>query len=444
MIDVIESTYSTQSHLSEWATSLPRRRADFGPTWNNEAMSELASALTAAVSRDDMAAEVLDIGLDAVGAPAGSFMMMARPGVYELVQSRNIDRRLVDRWGEFTEVPGRDPFSDAIDEQRALFFPTVEALIDRYPHLWEDVAGTGHSSWAVIPFSSRPAGPIGAIGLIFETAQPFDRPQRIAMRSVSHLAATAALRIESQSANEATLASMTDQLLGMNDIATDIDHVNTSGYYRPAGEHSIAGGDWFDVIDDPTDSGRTYVVLGDVADHGPGAVGTMVAVRAWIQSAVHDGNEPAEIADKVSRLIYSYRYPITTAVIARLDPADRTVVWSCAGHPLPLFADDDDVTLVGSADGPPLGAWREPAYTQTTTTIEKPVSIVLYSDGLLQRYASDLEAGFDALRSTVRRLNDHQFSAHDLVKRLSTPEAFSDDDVAVLVVHFTSEPVATA
>ena len=65
---------------------------------------------------------------------------------------------------------------------------------------------------------------------------------------------------------------------------------------------------------------------------------------------------------------------------------------------------------------------------------------MLYSDGLLQRFESDLAAGFDALRDTLRGLQGREFGAAELVRRFSTPEAFSADDVAVLVVSFTPGP----
>lgn|GEM_PF-3686523 len=434
---VIDRIEAGDLFVPEWARSLRDAPPDFGPSWGISAMAELAGALTAAASRDEVATEVLDAGLDALGAQGGSFMLMTRPGMYELVQSRSIERRLIDRWGEFAEVPGRDPFSDAIVDRRAQFFSTAEALIDQYPHLWEDVADTDHVSWAVIPFESRPSGPIGALGAIFTDNQTFERPQRIALRSVAHLAATAALRVETQQASEQTLASLTDQLLGMSDVASTNDGLRVSGYYRPAGDFSVAGGDWFDVIDDHSRPGQTYLVLGDVADHGPPAVGAMVAVRAWIRAAVHDSLEPAEIADKVGDLIHAYRYSITTAIIARLDPGNDRITWCCAGHPHPVFVTDGTPRYQGETHGPPLGVTTSDdlTYEQSSLDIDRPTSIVLYSDGMTQQFASDPDVGADALRATVRVLADHSFCAADIVSRLSVPEQYSEDDVAVLTAH---------
>ncbi len=61
------------------------------------------------------------------------------------------------------------------------------------------------------------------------------------------------------------------------------------------------GGDWYDVI--VLDDRRVLLVVGDVSGHGLRAAATMATLRYSIRAYAVEGDAPAEILAKLSRLV---------------------------------------------------------------------------------------------------------------------------------------------
>ena len=126
-----------------------------------------------------------------------------------------------------------------------------------------------------------------------------------------------------------------------------------------------------------------------------------------------------------------------TAYLARLEPPTpsgvRRLTWSSAGHP-PAFvrrADSTCVVLDGQPDLP-LGFVPERERHDHVVALETGDTLVVYTDGLLERRGESLRAAIDAAVGVLAGLPAP--AAHDVVDALG-PTGDRRDDVVVLTLR---------
>ena len=123
-----------------------------------------------------------------------------------------------------------------------------------------------------------------------------------------------------------------------------------------------------------------------------------------------------------------------TVLCLRFQPGTRRLEWCRGGH-LPAIACGADGTvseLVGPGS-PPVGVFPDARFVTTTTTLDPAVSLVLFTDGLVERRDRDIDAGIAELRS---RLADRDASQSLLDVALAPVlDAERTDDVTVLVLE---------
>ena len=213
--------------------------------------------------------------------------------------------------------------------------------------------------------------------------------------------------------------------------------------YTPAVPPLEVGGDWYDVV--PLPGQRTGVVVGDCVGRGLPAAAVMGQLRSASQAVLLRAPGPA---DAVSDLdFFASRIPgaeCTTVFCAVIDHAAGTVTYSCAGHPPPvLVTAAGEHWLLDEARSVPLGMlpenWRR---HQATTALPPGATLMLYTDGLVERRNQPLDKGIDAAAVTLaERAVDHPDLVADHVMEAMTPGAGYDDDVAVLIYRHPPEPL---
>jgi serine phosphatase RsbU (regulator of sigma subunit) len=215
----------------------------------------------------------------------------------------------------------------------------------------------------------------------------------------------------------------------------DLPGFEIGANYLPSGPAGRVGGDWYDVISVP--DGRVAVAVGDVAGHGLHAASLMgqlaTALRAY---ALHDPAPEAVLAS-LNRLICHFaRDEIATLVYALLEPAGGTLTISSAGHPPALLVRADGETeLVEGGRGTLLGLL--PGIVDSTTLPWSPGdSLVLYTDGLVERRRESMTNGLGRLVVAAAGMAGAAPAAlaEQLVADLS-PSDSREDDVAVLAVR---------
>ena len=116
----------------------------------------------------------------------------------------------------------------------------------------------------------------------------------------------------------------------------------------------------------------------------------------------------------------------TTVFCAIIDHAAETVTYSCAGHPPPILVTAaGEYRLLDEARSLPLGMlpadWRR---SQATVALPPGATLMLYTDGLVERRNQPLDKGIDAAAVTIaERAEDHPDHVADHVMAAMTPAA---------------------
>jgi serine phosphatase RsbU (regulator of sigma subunit)/PAS domain-containing protein len=222
------------------------------------------------------------------------------------------------------------------------------------------------------------------------------------------------------------------------------DHAEIAVRYMPAAEAARVGGDWYDAFLQP--SGTTMLVIGDVVGHDTEAAAAMGQLRGLLRGiATYSDAGPVEVLRGLdASMAVLQADTLATAAVARFeqtpDELRRGVTrmrWANAGHPPPLVINPD-----GSVADPPtwrgdlmLGVDPQAQRKESVVTLERGSTVLLYTDGLIERRDDDLDRGMVRLREAVIELADRPLEEFldELLERLvdGTPQ----DDVALVAVR---------
>jgi PAS domain S-box-containing protein len=222
------------------------------------------------------------------------------------------------------------------------------------------------------------------------------------------------------------------------------DHAEIVVRYLPAAEAARVGGDWYDAFLQP--NGATMLVIGDVVGHDTAAAAAMGQVRSLLRGiAAYSDAGPGEVLRGLDSAMAVLQIDtLATAAIARLEQTDderrrgvTRMVWANAGHlpPLALHPDGSVVVLADWRADLLLGVDASTTRTESVVTLDRGSTVLLYTDGLIERRDSDLDAGLDRLRTHLAELADLplQELCDELITRLV--DGKPDDDVALVAVR---------
>lgn len=222
------------------------------------------------------------------------------------------------------------------------------------------------------------------------------------------------------------------------------DHMQVVVRYEPAAEAAQVGGDWYDSFLQP--DGATMFVIGDVIGHDTAAAAAMAQVRALLRGiAAHTGEGPADVLSGVDQVMHLLQVETTASVVlARVeqtvDERARGIThlrWSNAGHPPPMVINPDgSVTVLGGGEADLLlGIDPATRRVESTVSIERGSTVLLYTDGLVERRGQSLDEGLIRLRDALAELADRDLGdlCDELLVRLLTDQP--DDDVALVAVR---------
>jgi serine phosphatase RsbU (regulator of sigma subunit)/anti-sigma regulatory factor (Ser/Thr protein kinase) len=214
--------------------------------------------------------------------------------------------------------------------------------------------------------------------------------------------------------------------------------------YAPGTEGIDIGGDWYDVVTRP--DGTVVVVVGDVSGHGLDAATTMASLRFAIRAFASQGEGPGTILGKVSRLVSIGRDGhFATVLCGVLDVANHTSTWAAAGHPRPVLHTAERTEFVEVVVGPPVGVVADAEYVETRRALPAAGTLILYTDGLVERRDESIDVGFDRLADAVRTTASEPLGAALFsVVRRAIPGG-CDDDAALLGIRWRADaPTAPA
>jgi DNA-binding response OmpR family regulator len=197
------------------------------------------------------------------------------------------------------------------------------------------------------------------------------------------------------------------------------------------GESDIAvGGDWFDAIQ--TDRG-VWLVIGDVAGHGVAAAAQAVQLRLSLRLLADEGYGPAEAMSRLGEVLVDGQLIETaTAAIAAIDPSLSEALIVCAGHPPAiLIGADGRSRRVDEPHGPVLG-YPGGQHEAASIAIAEGETLVLYTDGLIERRDESIDDGIDRLQRVLSEASVADVAEHTFASLVPEPPP---DDAAILVAH---------
>ncbi|MGQ7296444.1 SpoIIE family protein phosphatase [Quadrisphaera sp. KR29] len=228
------------------------------------------------------------------------------------------------------------------------------------------------------------------------------------------------------------------------------DHLQVVVRYTPAAESTQVGGDWYDAFLQP--DGAVVLTIGDVLGHDARAAATMGQVRSLLRGiAVATGAGPASVLAGVDRAMSTLQVATTaTAVVARFEQTDeegerqgprtgRTLRWSNAGHPPPVVLDPSGgvTPLVAAESELLLGVLPETERSEAEAVVVEGSTVLMFTDGLVERRDQSLELGLARLQQTLVALAGRGLELEALcdavLERMLSERP--EDDVALVAVR---------
>lgn len=219
-----------------------------------------------------------------------------------------------------------------------------------------------------------------------------------------------------------------------------IPGASMAAVYRPGGDEAQVGGDWYDVLELPDD--EIGLVMGDVAGRGVKAASVMGQLRSAVRAYAMEGHGPRASLELLSGLVRQYHDEgMATLAYLAVDPLGGRARFAHAGHPLPIVrAADGAVTFLTAERTLPLGVFASPEYQETELIVEPGSTVLLYTDGLIERRGESLTESMGRLSRAVRDgPADPELLCEHVIERL-VPAEGTQDDVALLALAMV--PVA--
>jgi serine phosphatase RsbU (regulator of sigma subunit)/PAS domain-containing protein len=227
----------------------------------------------------------------------------------------------------------------------------------------------------------------------------------------------------------------------------DIDGLDLSAAYVPAGAGLEVSGDFYDVF--PVQGGWA-IAVGDVCGKGLEAAAMTAAARHAIRVIAHWSPDPVETLVKVNEVIlagdYEDRFVTVKLAYLRWDGDRVHVVLASAGHPGPVVVRPDGRVEVLSGGSLPLGLFPDAEPERTELELGPGDLLFFYSDGVTEARSADMRFFEEQLADELAGLAGRSAAETTrMVQSLVASFSADDlrDDVTILVAKVTS-PAAGA
>ncbi|WP_345669187.1 PP2C family protein-serine/threonine phosphatase [Streptomyces similanensis] len=350
--------------------------------------------------------------------------------------------------GEVLVFPRETPYA------RALATGQTQLLDGMDGHTFERLRRTGpedsgvnallrSAAFLIVPLRLRGT----AVGFIACTRGPdkgpFTRREAVAVESLGARACVALDNARRYERERRTALAIRRSLLP--ETGQTFEGCRVAHGYRPAGQDNVIGGDWYDVL--PRTGRRLGLIVGDAMGHGPESAVAMIQLRTAVRTLATLDTGPTELMRRLDAIAGDTPgASFATCMYAEWDAELRTCTFVGAGHPPPLVrghggtAVPVDLATAGLPLG--LGPGR---YEPTVLYLTEPTLVLLYSDGLVESRASDIDQGISrlsrALDTGADELADpgHPDALSSLCRRLLADSGPDDgrDDRTLLLAELT-------
>ncbi|MCY1139019.1 PP2C family protein-serine/threonine phosphatase [Actinoplanes sp. Pm04-4] len=317
----------------------------------------------------------------------------------------------------------------AIRDRHSQYYESPMDLMIVHPGLAEALDDLGWQAAVCAPLPDQ----AGAVLIAWDEPQTFYVFDRAVIATLALYIGQALDRAVKHDARAAITDTLQQAMLSQ---LPDVDDYDLAAYYRAATAQRV-GGDWYDVIPGPND--RLALVIGDVVGHDTAAAAKMGQLRNMLRAYLVDRREPpSALLRRLDAANHALGEPtMATAVVAFIDRAPNggyRLRWSNAGHPPPVIIQPDGEVRPLTGNDMLLGARRGSPRHTYTAPLPAGSTVLLHTDGLVEKRGQTIDDSFDRL---YRRLRVRNFGMpRDLLTRLAGEmPADRDDDIAMLAVR---------
>jgi PAS domain S-box-containing protein len=204
--------------------------------------------------------------------------------------------------------------------------------------------------------------------------------------------------------------------------------------YEPAVPPLEIGGDWYDVL--PVGDDRIGIIVGDCVGRGLSAAAVMGQLRSSARALLLTGAEPARLLEHLDSVAAFIPDAFcTTVFVAILDSRSETLMYSSAGHvPAVLAEPESRPQLLTDARSVPLAVHRDEPRPQATAALVAGSTLLLYTDGLVERRDEPIDAGIARVAEVMAQTMELPVDvAADAMLGELAPALGYDDDVAIVL-----------
>ncbi len=396
-----------------------------------QGLQAMTAALARALTPQEVAATAAAEGAKAVGADS-AWVALLDDGKRSLELAHAAGHAATTRQ-RFQSLPldAELPLAEAARTTTPLWLETADAIFGPYPR-FREVRPQAQSA-ALLPLADGGEA-LGAIGLVFDSPRAFGQADRDFLLTMTRLCGQALGRARRYQ-SEHDLALTLQQAL-LPDTLPQSDGLELAVRYLPAADGTAAGGDFYEAIE--LSGGRIGLAVGDIVGHGPEAAAAMGQLRSALRAYALEGRAPARVLQLLSR--YADGIPGArgaTLVYAVVDAAARELRYASAGHPPPLLVSSSgEADYLEGARGVPLDRALGHIYVDATAPLPESATLILYSDGAIERRGEALDAGMDRLAraATLGAGLDPETLCTQLLEALGTAD-HRRDDVALLAAR---------
>ncbi|MEH2008869.1 PAS domain S-box protein [Nostoc sp.] len=158
-------------------------------------LQRITAALSEALTPQQVADVVVNQGIAALEATAGSVVLLQQGGTtLKIVQAIGYPQSLIDSWVNFP-ITALNQIAETVRTKQPIFLESLAAMTAKYPNLADAMTFTGNNAWASIPLIAE-GKVIGALGLSFATVQIFNEEDRGFMLTLGQQCAQAIARAQ--------------------------------------------------------------------------------------------------------------------------------------------------------------------------------------------------------------------------------------------------------
>lgn len=210
-----------------------------------------------------------------------------------------------------------------------------------------------------------------------------------------------------------------------------VSGLDLTARYLSATRGARLGGDFYDVrlLSDHT----LGLTIGDVTGHGVRAAGDMSRLVTLFRAFATQEARPAHVLRQVNTLLPEVApNALATAIYATVDLERRQLSWARAGHPPAVLIGPDGTRLLDEQPSLMLGVNPQSPYADVTIDLPTPATLLLYTDGLIERHHRTLDAGTNQLLGACATATGTGRLCDELLQDMEAVDR--DDDICLVAV----------